>query len=659
LGLVLAPAAAFAQDPIHFSATLLTKGVVTAGKTVEVGLTAKIDKGWHLYALQQQAEGPPPTVISIPAGIPFALAGAIVAPTGEKILDPNFNNVETEFFENEVTFIVPVRIAPGTRNGTHKLQLVANYVTCSDRICLPPQDEPASLDIIVGAANPTGPNAAGAAGAVGAAGSTGSAGSAGTTGTTASTPGAIAPPAFNPASAAGAVATAPPAPGVSVIVADMAAASRASTLGAYIGLAALMGALSLVTPCVFPMVPITVSYFTNRARKSRAEAVTQALIYGLGIVLTFTAVGFTLAIAFGASGLNQFAANPWLNLGVTAMFVAFAFSLFGVWEIALPSKLVNAAAKADSGKGRLAGTLLMGLAFTLTSFTCTAPFLGTLLVVASQGDWQWPLAGMLAFSAVFALPFVILAFVPQMLASLPRSGPWLIAVKAVMGIVELAAAMKFLSNVDLVWGWNIFTRPVVLATWVVLTVVLVAYLAGMIKLGPVPRLKRPGLFRGLAVAAAIVLGVWLGSGLAGRRLGELEAFLPPADMAHLNEGSELPWITNDYDAVLAAAKKDDRPILIDFTGYTCTNCRWMEANMFPRPDVTRELARYVRARLYTDRPGEPYRGYQKMEETMFGTVALPLYAVMTPDGKPVVYFSGLTRDPAEFLAFLRKGQEGF
>src|SRR5262249_20856638 len=162
------------------------------------------------------------------------------------------------------------------------------------------------------------------------------------------------------------------------------------------------------------------------ARKNRREAVTQALIYGMGIVLTFTGVGFTLAIAFGASGLNRFAADPWLNLAVTAMFLAFAMSLFGVWELALPSRLVTAAARADCGKGRLAGTLLMGLAFTLTSFTCTAPFLGTLLVVASQGDWQWPLAGMLAFSSVFALPFVILAFVPQILASLPKSGPWLI-----------------------------------------------------------------------------------------------------------------------------------------------------------------------------------------------------------------------------------------
>jgi thiol:disulfide interchange protein DsbD len=381
------------------------------------------------------------------------------------------------------------------------------------------------------------------------------------------------------------------------------------------------------------------------------------MTYGLGIILTFTAVGFTLAIGFGASGLNRFAADPWLNLGVTVMFIAFALNLFGMWEFALPTRLVTAASRSDSGKGRIAGTLLMGLAFTLTSFTCTAPFLGTLLVVASQGDWQWPLAGMLTFSTVFALPFVVLAFVPQVLASLPRSGPWLIAVKVVMGIIELAAAMKFLSNVDLVWGWHIFTRPVVLASWVALGVVLVAYLAGFVRLGHAARLGRPGATRLALVAGSVVLTGWLASGLGGRRLGELEAFLPPADLTSLAPDGELPWIVNDYDGALRVARERGERVLIDFTGYTCTNCRWMEANMFTRPDVAIDLARYVRVRLYTDARGEPYRGFQQMEQSLFGTVALPYYAVMLPDGRPVLGFGGLTRDAAHFIAFLRKGQE--
>ena len=447
----------------------------------------------------------------------------------------------------------------------------------------------------------------------------------------------------------------PPAPVARVP--DMAAASAgSSTLLGYMSLAVVMGALSLLTPCVFPMVPITVSYFTNRPGRTRKEAITQALVYGLGIVLTFSALGFILAIAFGASGLNRFAADPWLNLAVTGLFVAFALSLFGVWELTVPSKLLTAVSKADEGKGRFIGTALMGLAFTLTSFTCTAPFLGTLLVVAAQGDWQWPLAGMLAFSGIFALPFVGLAIAPHLVSSLPRSGSWLIAVKASMGLLELAAAMKFLSNVDLVWGWNIFTRDVVLISWVVVAVILVAYLAGLTRLGYAPRLGRPRLMRLTAVAAGVVLALWLTSGLTGRRLGELEAFLPPADLAGAH-GGELPWIMNDFDAAIAQAKRENRPVLVDFTGYTCTNCRWMEANMFTKPEVERELARYVRARLYTDGKGDIYKTQQQMEERLFGTVALPYYAVFGPDGQPKVAFGGLTRSADEFLVFLRRGLE--
>jgi len=207
-----------------------------------------------------------------------------------------------------------------------------------------------------------------------------------------------------------------------------------------------------------------------------------------------------------------------------------------------------------------------------------------------------------------------------------------------------------------VWGWGIFTRQVVLASWMLVAAVLAIYLSGLTALGVAPRLGRPRALRIVATAASVILLVWLATGLSGRRLGELEAFLPPAD-AVAAQNAELAWMTNDYDAALAAAKKQDRPILVDFTGYTCTNCRWMEANMFPRPEVTRELARYVRLRLYTDGRGEIYRRYQDMEKQVFGTVALPYYAVLTPAGKPVVAFGGLTRDSSEYLNFLRKGLE--
>jgi len=223
-----------------------------------------------------------------------------------------------------------------------------------------------------------------------------------------------------------------------------------------------------------------------------------------------------------------------------------------------------------------------------------------------------------------------------------------------MGLLELAAALKFLSNVDLVWGWGIFTRDVVIALWIVIGAVVVIYLAGGLRLGHAPKLSRPSLPRWVTVAGALALTIWLGTGLAGQRLGELEAFLPPGELGG-GEGGELAWIVNDYERALTQSSKENRPILIDFTGYTCTNCRWMEANMFTRPEVSRELARYIRLRLYTDGRGEEYLRFQNLQRDSFGTVALPYYAVIAPGGVPVVAFGGLTRDAAHFVAFLQRG----
>ena len=214
-----------------------------------------------------------------------------------------------------------------------------------------------------------------------------------------------------------------------------------------------------------------------------------------------------------------------------------------------------------------------------------------------------------------------------------------------MGLLELAAALKFLSNVDLVWRWGVFTRAVVIALWVVIGAVLVLYLAGALRLGHAPRLSRPGLPRlGHGRRGASVLTLWMSTGLAGRRLGELEAFLPPGDLGGGHAG-ELAWIVNDYEAALARAASGNQPVLIDFTGYTCTNCRWMEANMFTQPEVSRELGRFVRLRLYTDGQGEEYRRFQNLQRDTFGTVALPYYAVLSPRGTPVVAFSGLDARP--------------
>jgi thiol:disulfide interchange protein len=615
LAIAVATSPASAQTPVHWSLKISPAGPVKPGAAITATATAEIDSGWHVYSLTQPPGGPHALVVTVKKTPVVGPGAAATSPLPTRAFDPNFN-METEFYADAAVITIPIVVSKTAPGGTALLSIDMNYQTCNDRLCLPPAVETLTYRFEVDA-----PKAAGAAAPV-----------------------EPAPPVVEPA----ALPPASPAAAAKRVIPDLASASaQASSFSAYIGLAMLMGFFSLLTPCVFPMVPITVSYFTARAGRTRGEAVTQALVYGAGIVLTFSAVGLALALFLGASGLNQFAANPWVNLGITALFLGFALSLFGRVEVALPSSMVTRAVGAERGRGQFLGTLLMGFAFTLTSFTCTAPFLGSLLVVAATGDWQWPLAGMLAFSSVFALPFVILALVPQRLASLPRAGNWLKSVKVSMGLLEVAAAMKFLSNVDLVWGWGIFTRSVVLASWVVIALLLMwQFLKG----------TRTPVKLALA-AASLVLAVWLGNGIRGARLGELEAFLPPAEAGLLAAGKEPEWIVNDYEKALAEAKQQNRPLLVDFTGYTCTNCRWMEANMFPRPEVALELTRYVRVRLYTDGQGEPYRGFQNMQRETYGTVALPYYAAIDPDGTPRVAFGGLTRSSAEFVSFLRKGLE--
>jgi thiol:disulfide interchange protein DsbD len=424
-----------------------------------------------------------------------------------------------------------------------------------------------------------------------------------------------------------------------------------------------VGALSLLTPCAFPMVPITVSYFTNHAAGSRRKAAQQAAVYMVGIILTFTALGMALALLLGATSLNRFAANPWVNLAITGIFLAFALSLFGAFDVQVPPALLSRldALTRRRGGSQTAATLLMGLTFTLTSFTCTAPFVGTLLVMAAGGDWVWPLVGMLAFSTVFALPFFVLALMPQWMARLPRAGGWLNSVKVMMAFLEVAAAMKFISNVDLVWGWGIFTRDVVLAAWVVIGILMMLYVIGQFRFRHDAPLQHVGLVRLATALFCGTLALWMLTGLFGKRLGEIEAFLPPAieSSAALDGGTaagELPWITNDFDAALARAREEGKPLFIDFTGYTCTNCRWMEANMFTRPDVRRELQHYVLARLYTDGEGDVYHRQQSLQQARYRTVALPFYAVVDSAGRDVANFSGLTRDPAPFIDFLRQGR---
>jgi len=428
--------------------------------------------------------------------------------------------------------------------------------------------------------------------------------------------------------------------------------------GAFFWLAISAGAFALLTPCVFPMVPITASYFARHGAGDRSASLRNALLFGMGIIGTFTAVGIATSLLVGAAGMSRFASSPWTNLAIAAMFLAFALNLFGAYEIRIPSRVLTRldALTRDQASSGSVGALLMGTTFAVTTFTCTAPFVGTLLVLASQGQWQQPVTGLLVFSTTFAVPFVLLALAPRFLTALPRAGGWLNTGKMILGLVEIGAALKFVSNADLVLGWGIFGRHVILVSW--------ALLCGAIAVLLLGRSARSHPISLAFTGAFLALGTWLVMGLDGRPLGEVEPFLPPraedtpAGAASLGErGIEregLHWHLNDLEGALAAARETQARVFIDFTGYTCTNCRWMESNMFTEREVEEQLRRFVLARLFTDGEDDIYYDQQDYQRERFGTIALPLYAVVDAEGETVATFLGLTRDREEFLSFLEE-----
>jgi thiol:disulfide interchange protein len=625
-----------APDPVAWTARVQPADA-RAGEGAQVVLSATISGAWHMYSLTQPAGGPNPTKIALAPGKALVAAGKAVQPPPKREHDPNFN-IEVELYSGGVAFGIPVKIAPGPA-GARKAAVTVRYQVCNDRTCLPPKtlDVPVAFTV---AAGPARPNRARPPATVPAQPATaqkadGGTPAAGTAGSPAGTPpaGAAAPD--------GAIET-------------RIQRAQASGLGAFLWLALSMGFLALLTPCVFPMVPITVSFFSKQHEADQRAGMGGAVAYCLGIIATFTGLGLLLTVLFGASGISRFATNPWVNVGLAALFVVLAINLFGAFEIVLPSSLVNRA-QAGTRRGRFVGPLLMGLTFTLTSFTCTVPFVGTLLVATTQGSALWPFMGMLAFSTAFASPFFLLALFPQWLARLPKSGPWLTSVKATMGFLELAAALKFLSNADLVWQTGLLTRPVFLSIWSTIGVVAGLYLLGWLRLPHDSGAARTGPFRrtlGIVTAAA---GLYCLAAIGGRTLGEMDAYLPPRSYGFpsgtMHVAGATQWL-DDYDQAVARAKAEGKPLFINFTGFTCTNCRLMEDKILPLPEVTAALARFIPVELYTDGKDEKYRRNQALEERMFGTVALPLYAVVTPEGKRLREFAGMTRNPREFVAFL-------
>lgn len=448
--------------------------------------------------------------------------------------------------------------------------------------------------------------------------------------------------------------------------------AKESGVFSYILFAMGWGFLGLLTPCVYPMIPITVSFFTKRSEKNGGKGVKDAFFYSLGIMLTFTGIGVVVAAIYGQSGIGDLASSPFLNLGIAALFIVFALNLFGAFEIGVPTGIINKLNMKTQSGGGIASVLLMGLVFSLTSFTCTVPFVSFVLVDAADGLWFWPILGMLGYSFVFAVPFFFLALFPSFIKSMPKSGGWMNNMKVVLGFLEFAFAMKFLSNVDLSWGIGIMPRNLFIGTWLAAGALIVIYLLGMFKMKLDSDVDRIGGARILFVIFFTSVTFWLFSGFNDKPLGMLDAFLPPSSKAYgelmggeasavaeeeTDSGSKDKYAHyefDDYAKALKVAKELNRPMFIDFTGVTCTNCRLMEQNMFIKSSIASRLEKFIKVKLYTDRKTTKDKANQAMQQERFHSITLPLYVVQTPDEKVIANMS-FTHSEPDFRAFLDKG----
>jgi thiol:disulfide interchange protein DsbD len=608
------------QDPIQWVLEPLAPRAAP-GSLAALKLTARLEPGWHLYSLTTPSGGPIPTSVRM-ADSASVSSVRIYQPKPAVKPDPNFG-VNTETYEGEqIILYLQAELAKDAASGPLEFTAQMRYQACTEKICLPPRRKTASTVLTV---DPAAPEVAFAVPA-----------------------GYLEATAGQPAGA-GADASAAPAGG-----------AEQQGGGAFLLVAFGLGVAAIFTPCVFPMIPITVSYFLNQGGQpsgGRMPAATQALIFCLGIVFLFTVLGTATTAILGPFGVVQLASNPWVNGFIALVFFTFALSLLGAFEITLPSSLLTRLNQV-SGRGGLAGTLLMGLTFSLTSFACVGPFVGTLLAASVQGGGWQPVLGMAAFSAGLAAPFFLLALFPAWLQRLPRSGGWMSRVKIVLGFVILAASLKYASNIDQVLQANVLTRERFLAAWIVLFALPGLYLLGLIRMEGIKPEEPLGVKRLLAGAAFLTFAFSLLPGMLGGRLGELDAYIPyAAEPAGGREtaGGGLKWMKNQYQQALERARQEGKPALVSFTGYACTNCHWMKSNMFSRPEIAAVLGQFVLVELYTDGADTASEQNQQFQEQRFRTVAIPFYAVIGADEKVSATFAGLTRNPQEFLRFLDKG----
>ena len=603
----------WAQFETPVTLSVVEKEPVRAGEVATIIVNAEMDDEWRIYALRNQGKGPVASKVTVSGKVVDEI-GMVFEKEPVVKYDDAFETT-TRTHHGGTSFEAPFLIKNEIPVGKHDIEVAVLYQVCNATLCYPPNEEKlvTAVNIVEGSTREG----------------------------------------YNEM-----------IPYKDAVFDEEGNISLDAAIlegfFPFILLALSMGFLSLLTPCVFPMIPITVAFFIKRGESKNGTPLSNALTYTFGIIATFSILGFILALTLGASGANQLAANPWVNLFIAGLFIYFALSLFGMYEIDLPESIKQFSLRQEGREG-FVGTIFMAVTFTLTSFTCTVQFVGLLLVAASQGQWFWPMVGMVVFSTAFASPFFLLALFPQYLANIPKSGGWLNSTKVVMGFLEMAAAFKFISNTDLVWGWGFFTHNLVLAIWAILMILCGTYLLGKIRFphDSVLEVLRPP--RLMISVLFLTFGLYLGSGLFGQRLnGLIYSYLPPQLSSDSDYGSPykegLTWY-KDLEEAFTVSKTTGQPLFVDFTGYTCTNCRWMEVNVFIEPEVKERFKKMTLVQLYTD-AGPKHKENQLYEIDRFGTAALPFYVILTPEDEIISTFPGMTRKLDDFIDFLDSGLEG-
>ena len=649
VGLMVLVAQGQMVNPVHFSSQLKK----LKGNEGEIVFSATVDDGWHVYSTDMGNDGPISATFNV-VKMEGAEPVGKLTPRGNiiKQYDKMFG-MELRFFEKKAQFVQKIRFT----KPQYVIDCYLEYGACNDEMCLPPTEvafkassnlpqkgeaneatdktevpEVVQQDTVVIQQTDTLDSAA--------------------------------------------VTTPLPLEGMGEAV----GMGESSSLLYILLMGFVGGLLAVLMPCIWPIIPMTVSFFLKRAKSDRKKGLRDALTYGASIVVIYLALGLLVTVLFGSDTLNAMSTNAVFNVFLFILLVVFALSFFGWFEIKLPSRWADAVDdKATTTSGYIS-IFLMAFTLVLVSFSCTAPIIGLLLVeTATTGNWLAPALGMLGFAVALALPFTLFALFPSWLQQAPKSGSWMNTLKVVLGFIELAFALKFLSVADLAYGWHILDREVFLSLWIVIFGLLGAYLCGWLKFQtdeiggelnkPMPVACIMGGLVSLAFAVYMIPGLW------GAPCKAVSAFAPPMYTQDFNLNSKVVEARfRDYDEALAAAKRENKPILVDFTGFGCVNCRKMEAAVWTDPQVADMLTNdYVLVSLYVDdktplaEPVEVSDGqggtrtlrsigakWSELQRSRFGTNAQPYYVILDSEGKQLAPGRGYDEDVAAFVKFLKR-----